>query len=153
MKHGLFHESCYQCLYAKSDRVSDITIADYWGIDPEFVKDKHTLNGTNLVVVHSDKGQAIWDDIKEKIESYKRPYEEAVAGNDTLRAPTDAPPDREEILRLVSDKGFEYAIRQDKVNRHNRLANKYARIISIISRLLPRSLKILIKKLRKRKFT
>ena len=57
MKHGLFRESCYQCQYATSERVSDITIADFWGIDSEFVKDKNTLNGTNLVIVHSDKGR------------------------------------------------------------------------------------------------
>lgn len=146
MKHGLFHESCYQCLYAKSDRVSDITIADYWGIDPEFVKNKHTLNGTNLVVIHSDKGQTIWDEIKEKIESYKRPYEEAIAGNDTLRAPTDVPPDREDILQLVSDKGFEYAIRKDKVYRSNVFASRKGDAVAMIRKFIPNILVKLIKR-------
>lgn len=117
MKHGLFHESCYQCQYAKANRVSDITIADYWGIDSEFVKNKHTMNGTNLVVLHSGKGQSIFNEIRHMVEAYERPYEEAVAGNDTLRAPTDAPSDREQILKSISQYGFEYTIKKDPVNR------------------------------------
>ena len=119
MKHGLLRESCYQCQYANSNRVSDITLADYQGVDPDFVKDKNIMNGANLVLIHSNKGQNIWNKIKEQVECYKRPFEEAVEGNTTLKEPTLPPSDRELLVSLVEEKGFEKAVRYDPIYRHN----------------------------------
>ncbi len=119
MKHSLFRNSCYTCQYAGEVRSSDITIADYWGIDRNLIKGKNILNGTNLVIVHSDKGRKVWEEIGDLIESYKRPIEEAIAGNDTLREPTNRPPDRDAFLSMVKKIGFEKAVRKDPVFRHN----------------------------------
>lgn len=119
MKHGLLHESCYHCQYANSNRVSDITLADFWGIDSEFIKDKHQLNGTNLVLIHSEKGMAAWNNVKDEIEYYQRTLEEAINGNDTLREATPPPSDRSELLALIERKGFEKAVRYDPIYRHN----------------------------------
>lgn len=50
--------SCYQCQYKTLDRFSDITMADYWGVElvhPELKEQQ----GVSLVLVHSDKGQAL----------------------------------------------------------------------------------------------
>jgi coenzyme F420-reducing hydrogenase beta subunit len=136
MKHGLLRESCYQCQYAKGERVSDMTIADYQGVDPEFVKDKHVLNGTNLILIHSNKGFDCWDGIKNMFEYYPRPYQEAAEGNSTLREPTPAPSDREQLLQLIKKKGFEKAVWYDKIYRHNVRATLYGRIIGTIRKCL-----------------
>lgn len=59
----LFRESCYQCVYTTTERRSDLTIADYWGISrnaPEFDDDK----GCSLVLVHTEKGKALFDAIE-----------------------------------------------------------------------------------------
>jgi len=56
-------ESCYACPSKKLTRVSDITIADFWGVKneyPEFDDDK----GTSLVIVHSTKGEGILSDFE-----------------------------------------------------------------------------------------
>jgi glycosyltransferase involved in cell wall biosynthesis/coenzyme F420-reducing hydrogenase beta subunit len=48
--------SCYNCKTKKLNRVSDITLADFWGIneiDPELNDDK----GLSLLLVHSEKGE------------------------------------------------------------------------------------------------
>ncbi len=48
--------SCYQCQYKTVDRVSDITIADYWGVEtvhPELKEQQ----GVSLVLTHSKKGE------------------------------------------------------------------------------------------------
>lgn len=58
--------SCYSCRAKAMDRVSDITIADFWGIDniaPEMNDDK----GTNLVLVHTSKGKEILEKLKKDI--------------------------------------------------------------------------------------
>ena len=63
LKDVCLRESCYNCPSKKINRVSDITIADFWGIKnfaPEFDDDK----GTSLVIVHSKKGEEIFFDLK-----------------------------------------------------------------------------------------
>lgn len=64
--HVMFRESCYVCPYVTPHRNSDITIADYWGIEnnaPEFDDDK----GVNLLLIHTVKGAAVFDAIKENL--------------------------------------------------------------------------------------
>lgn len=56
--------SCYDCQFKGDNIKSDITLADFWGIDkvnPKFNDDK----GVSLVVIHSQKGQQIFDEIKD----------------------------------------------------------------------------------------
>lgn len=63
LKDVCLRESCYNCPSKKLNRVSDITIADFWGIKnfaPEFDDDK----GTSLVIVHSKKGEEIFSDLE-----------------------------------------------------------------------------------------
>lgn len=56
--------SCYDCQFKGDNIKSDITLADFWGIDkvnPKFNDDK----GVSLVVINSQKGQQIFDEIKD----------------------------------------------------------------------------------------
>lgn len=71
--------SCYKCI-AKEDKKSDITIADFWGIDnvaPE-MNDEH---GTSLVIVRTDKGTELFESIKDKLKMKEVSYEEGVKSN------------------------------------------------------------------------
>lgn len=64
--HVMFRESCYECPYTTPYRNSDITIADYWGVEKnaaEFDDDK----GVNLLLIHTEKGQDIFDKIQKKL--------------------------------------------------------------------------------------
>lgn len=137
MKHGLLRESCYQCQYAKGERVSDMTIADYQGVDPEFVKDKHILNGTNLILIHTNKGFDCWNGVKNMFEYYSRPYQEAAEGNSTLREPTPPPSDREQLLQLIKEKGFEKAVWCDKTFRHIVISTYYGKLLGMVRKYLP----------------
>ena len=59
-------ESCYECKFKKKHRVSDITLADFWGID-EVLPEMNDEKGTSLVMVHSKKGREIFEKIKDEI--------------------------------------------------------------------------------------
>ena len=51
--------SCYSCKFKKMSRKSDITLADFWGVErliPEIDDDK----GVSLVIVHSLKGENLF---------------------------------------------------------------------------------------------
>lgn len=58
--HLGLRQSCFYCYYKKTERVSDITIGDFWRIennDKEFDDDK----GVSLVKVNTKKGQEYFD--------------------------------------------------------------------------------------------
>ena len=59
----IIRPSCSDCAFNNKRSLADITIADYWGIDkqfPEFDDDK----GVTLVIVNTEAGQAVFDNIK-----------------------------------------------------------------------------------------
>ena len=58
--------SCYACEFKTLQRQSDITLADFWGIQnmlPEMDDDK----GTSLIFINSETGQALFNEIKDKM--------------------------------------------------------------------------------------
>lgn len=75
--------SCYECHFKGFPQKADITLADFWGIekvDPTMDQDK----GTSLVMVNSDKGQALFDSIKDKIEWRQFTMDDARRGNPAM---------------------------------------------------------------------
>lgn len=59
-------ESCYECHFRKLNRVSDITLADFWGIDNILPK-MNDEKGTSLVIINSYKGKELFDAIQKDI--------------------------------------------------------------------------------------
>lgn len=79
-------DCCYKCLFAKRERISDMTLGDFWGLDMASVNT--TMDkGISLVLVNSDKGRELLGIVKEVMEMVARPLEEAVAGNTPLCHP------------------------------------------------------------------
>lgn len=71
--------SCYECK-AKETKLSDITLADFWGIQkiaPEMSDGK----GTSLVLVRTDKGAKLLQQIAGKVKIKEVSYEDGVASN------------------------------------------------------------------------
>lgn len=65
LKNLSLRPSCYSCQHKNYNRMSDITLADFWGIEkekPHLFDDK----GTSLVWIHSLKGKEIFEKIKDK---------------------------------------------------------------------------------------
>ena len=75
--------SCYECRFKGFPQKADITLADFWGIekiDKEMDQDK----GTSLVMINSQKGQALFDQINDKIVCREFSMEEAKLGNPSM---------------------------------------------------------------------
>lgn len=84
-----YRDSCFSCHYAKSNRISDLTIGDFWGLGKE-VSDKDIpehKNGISCVLPITDKGMILLNAICFNINIYERPVTEAIKGNDQLRHP------------------------------------------------------------------
>ena len=62
LKDTCLRQSCYNCPAKGLERVSDVTIADFWGIQkehPDFDDDK----GTSFVIAHNPKVIALFSDV------------------------------------------------------------------------------------------
>lgn len=65
---GLYsRNSCFSCRFKGIERCSDITLTDYWGvkgIQPE----AYNPQGTSLILLHSDKGRALLESCRDKLQ-------------------------------------------------------------------------------------
>lgn len=107
--HKCLGESCYTCPYASTNRMADITIGDFWGIekvDPEY----DDGNGISLVITNTSKGQSFFREITEKIELREYRMEDAAQPN--LLHPTGKPADTEEFWDDYVKNGFEHSVRR-----------------------------------------
>ena len=94
-------ESCYTCSYTSKNRVSDMTISDYWGLE-NLDKSFEDALGVSMVLVNTDKGRALFEKMKgEKIvgslETAKQPQ---------LTHPTARPATRDEFWLVYRQKGI-----------------------------------------------
>ena len=79
---GMFYrESCYNCLFSKENRCSDITLGDYWGIEdfePKLTKERSS--GISLILVNSGKGKQLLTASKEYLVFEEGNYECTLRG-------------------------------------------------------------------------
>lgn len=79
--------SCHNCRYASSERVSDITLGDFWGYIPNSFKARSYNYGTSCIIINSEKGKNIFEKIKKNIYYEKSSISQAVKGNKCLSEP------------------------------------------------------------------
>lgn len=109
----IFRESCYTCPYAKGERCSDITIADFWGLGDSIIP---KVNGVSLMMVNTMKNMKLVAQALNKATFEERSVKEAISGNGQLIHPSARPDDRDDFLR-------EFAINQAKT--YERHLSKY----------------------------
>lgn len=118
LKGYLHRENCYQCRYANTNRVADISVADFWGIGSKKpITDEHKL-GCSMLLVNSEKGQLLFEGIKDRIYAELRDINETIdAGNDQLKIPSRRPLERDffyldaysmPISELIAKYGLNY---------------------------------------------
>lgn len=88
-------DCCYQCPYAQRQRVGDITIGDYWGVqkyDPQLlVEQGGTINskeGVSCLLINTERGQHLVEKYGAKIESYPVEFSNIAQVNTQLNRPT-----------------------------------------------------------------
>ena len=98
-------ESCAECKYCGTDRVSDITLADYWGVRKEEVPDQQLWYGVSLVMLNSEKGRALLPELQEELVIHKIPDpENAIRNNPSLQSPRSAHLKRKYFFKMLAEK-------------------------------------------------
>ncbi len=110
---GMFYrESCYKCRFAKPERVSDITIGDFWGLgnDSRLLNDNE--NGISVVLPITNKGIKLFNNCKEDLIFEERSIEEAVNGNSQLKHPFQKPRSYKKFQKIYLRKGLAVAYKK-----------------------------------------
>lgn len=84
LREYFLRPSCHNCRYAGTQRVADITLADFWGYQDSCRADRDDDKGISMVMLNSQNGLQLFNTAKSKLEYFSRPVSEAVAGNPAL---------------------------------------------------------------------
>ena len=67
LKHYILRPSCFNCKFSNINRPGDVTIGDFWGIEKNYAFFDDN-KGTSLVLLNSEKGKKVFDEIKSSTE-------------------------------------------------------------------------------------
>lgn len=136
---GLFYRpSCYNCKYANSNRVSDITMADFWGVEKIF-KEEDVHKGVSVILVNTKRGQTILKELGKRMDLREVDLNYVINSNGQLKHPPKKHINRRQFFELVNEVEFNIAIDACMI--------KVSLIRGIASRLFPEKIKILIRKI------
>lgn len=66
--YTLFRPSCYECLYAKPKRISDITLGDFWHLQQILdISSQDYRKGYSALMINTEKGETMFDKSKNQI--------------------------------------------------------------------------------------
>jgi coenzyme F420-reducing hydrogenase beta subunit len=111
LKDICLRPSCYECKFKTLNRQSDITLADFWGIEniiPELDDDK----GTSLIFVNSVLGNGVFKSINECIECAKVDINEAVSYNLAAIKSAELNLKRESFFKDLPEMEFDQLVKE-----------------------------------------
>ncbi len=95
-----YNEACYECPYACMERTGDLTLADFWGLGKSIPFDGDPSHGCSLILVNTEKGGDLLQNVRDRLFLEERTLEEARQGNGQLRAPVPRQPMRDTFYRM-----------------------------------------------------
>lgn len=104
----LFRESCNSCPFTNLNRPSDLTLADFWGYERTETHLNDDNKGLSLILVNSEKGVRMFDDIKSHLNWFETTEECALQAS--LQHPVDRNPNADRFYRAYNRYGFGYAM-------------------------------------------
>ena len=122
LKSIILRESCYNCHFKSKNRKSDITLADFWGIQ-NVVPKMFDNKGTSLVIVNSQKGNELFNKIKQDIKYIENDFEESIKYNPSMTKSTERPKSREEFFEKLENEDLEtlaekYVVKENTIKRN-----------------------------------
>ncbi len=115
LKDLYLRPSCYNCEFKSSNRISDITLADFWGVE-NVCADMCDDKGTSLILVNTNKGKMIFDSIVQDIRFCRVDKKTALKYNPPAEKCPIIPENRIKFMNDFSRKNF------------SRVMNKYCGI-------------------------
>lgn len=120
--------SCYRCSFKGKIRQSDITLADFWGVEkvcPEMFDNA----GTSLLILNSEKGRDILEEIRNELNLVAVNFEDAIMYNSAMIKSVNLNEDREKFLTAVEKHGFKKASKYVRISALSLFKGKMKKMI------------------------
>ena len=85
---------CGDCQFKGVPRKSDVTFADFWGIEKELDDDK----GTSMLLINSEKGRELFSRVRDNMEVHKKDFDTIFAGNPMFSGSVEVPKKAHDFL-------------------------------------------------------
>jgi len=129
--------SCYDCLYAKKERASDITLGDFHDIE-KFTNKYDRMQGISMVLLNTDKGKNTFDKILNNLTVEKFDIETLVKNNECLSGSTAMPKKRENFFEKLNDFGIDYLVRTELNSKKEWKKKIYYNMPAFVRKVLKR---------------
>lgn len=103
--------SCYECSFKKVQRLADITLADFWGIN-DYFPELNDSNGTSLVMIHSKKGETIWRELEINLIQKSCEIEIVKKVNPCVCNSVNRPSKRKKLMKKISGRSIDGVLKR-----------------------------------------
>ena len=140
----IYRENCYECPYAHRERVADMTIGDFWGIErehPELLKQEafDERKGISCILANTAKGVELCNELTDRIWLSKSSYDKIARKNGQLSHPSVQSKQRSCIMELYQESGY------IGVEKWFRKRYKKQIIVHSVYNVIPRKIRIALK--------
>lgn len=124
-------ESCYNCKFAGPNRISDITIGDFWGYWSYY--HKNFPEGISISSVNTERGREMMEAVKPEMDFFEIvPPADAKGTNTNFYHPTPRPAGRNGFYDGIYEKPYSHFIKRtllDRSSRKKMLRSLYGRFV------------------------
>lgn len=114
-------KSCYQCKYVGTERIADVTLADFWGVDLNSISDEQRKNGVSLILANSEKGKHIISELEYDMEIMPADMNRAISANQALSKPSSNNVNRDEFFKKLNSTNFDSLVHRFNRRRYVKL--------------------------------
>ncbi len=106
-------ENCYNCNYSKFNRVGDITIGDFWGLEESILFNEGDKKlGVSLILPTTENGLKLVESCDDIMNIEEHNFDEAISKNPHLQKPVAKTPEVDIFRNNYVQLGFENAIKK-----------------------------------------
>lgn len=127
LRNYCLRPSCYECV-VKKNKLSDITIGDFWGID-KAAPQMNDGQGTSLVILRTEKGADIFERIEDCLAVQEVTYGDGVKGNPSEYRSVAKPVQRDRFFPDMRDMDFDNLVKKYAAPIKMPLKTKVKRVI------------------------
>lgn len=125
---------CGNCRFKGLPRKSDITFADFWGIEEELDDDR----GTSMLLINSEKGRTYFEGVRKNMEVYKKEFVTILNGNPMFSTSVNIPEKSHDFLADLDTLKFSEALKKYSVTQlptplWRRVARKVKRLLKKVA--------------------
>lgn len=136
-KYITLRPSCYRCKWTYIKRSSDITLADFWGIE-KLNPALDAKSGVSKVIVNTAKGQELFNALISNNKIWREEFDVSQVASDSefLNHPTALKPERAVLFKDLNTCPFEEVVRKHLVSKKQWVFDTYYGMPGFLRRIV-----------------